>query len=154
MDNIRHFMKGRIFFAIFFIIIAFLLYAVANLANGGIGKLPENGEIISEKYNICIHTVGNSGSGEWVTIFSYICDKEINWSAPQIISYLEGLSTQGVTDYLSSDECVDVFLKDDTGNSKVLHIEKTFFCKLFNTESPKVEERNYTVDKNGKFVVR
>ena len=133
-----------------FSFLLFLLYAGANIANGGIGKTPKDGEIINEKHNICLHTVGNNGSGEWVDIYTYLCDKNVDWKL--VFSEGDNLQKHGTLDSISSGECVDIYIKDEgSSESKTLYLKDTFVCTLFGVGNAK-KETKYKVNERGKFI--
>ncbi len=117
------------------ILFVWLLYVIANIANGGIGRIPNDGEVISEKYNVCLRVEPNKGSGDWLNMFTYFCDKR-----------------QRVIDSQESGECVDIYLENvGDSHSNVLHIKRSFNCALSNIEGS--EEKSYIVNEFGKFVL-
>ncbi len=123
---------------------------IVFLSNGATGDVPKNGEVISEKYNICLHTEPNSGSGDWINIFTYHCDKEINWEEGYKGDYKE----KGVLDDTSVLRCEKAYLKDEGDTeSKILYVEQIRWCaaNLFNENRSGLSRLN--VDENGLFTV-
>jgi hypothetical protein len=133
---------------VFFTIFLGIFFLMSFVANGGVISTIRQGEIISKKYNVCLHTKPNGGSGDWIDVFTYYCEAKINWDEKD---NFDQPFPKGVLDSTFIDECETASLKDNLNPvSKTLNFKTNIWCRLVGIK-PK-EELNFKVDEKGEFV--
>jgi hypothetical protein len=112
------------------------------LAFGGGGTMPKSNVKIQSLENICIHFDYNRGSGEFINLFSFNCDKEPNWANYYVFNKPEN----PILGIVSTNECTSVFMDKD-----VVVMEQTIWCKLFRPNYPDVKLLKYEINQKGEF---
>lgn len=104
-------------------------------------------QVISEKFNLCIHFEGNPGSGEERLMYTHRCN--IALTKNQFGQYDE----HDYLDFLSTMECPKIEVADrDNDGIKEIYAVQEWLCKQFAHPWEKdPAEMTYKIDQNGKI---
>ena len=128
--------------------VVLLFWFAIFMATGAFYIAFDDGEVISKKYNVCLHTEPNNGSGDWDNIFTYYCDQKINWNSRSYM-FIEDYIKNGALDMTSSGECVSVRIKEGDEESRILTFKPISVCALFDKHG---EAKSFVVNQKGEFI--